>query len=80
MSLMTDDKHLLYYFQIEEALSNSIQEKKIRYIFEGVSHLVAAVLISAAEHIRLVEKSEIVFLLAWHFNSILKWLLISILK
>jgi hypothetical protein len=74
------DKHLLYYFQIEEALSNSIQEKKIRYIFEGVSHLVAAVLISAAEHIRLVEKSEVVFLLIWHFNSILKWLLMSILK
>jgi hypothetical protein len=52
---MMIDKHLLNYFQIEEALSNSIQEKKIRYIFEGVSHLVAAVLISAAEHIRLVE-------------------------
>ena len=31
--------------QIEDALTNSLHERKTRYIFEGVSHLIAAILI-----------------------------------
>ena len=31
--------------QIEDALSHSLHERKTRYIFEGVSHLIAAILI-----------------------------------
>ena len=31
--------------QIEDALTHSLHERKTRYIFEGVSHLIAAILI-----------------------------------
>ena len=41
---------------IEEALSHSLQERKIRYIFEGVSHLVAAIFVGAAPHIRKINE------------------------
>ena len=41
---------------IEDALSNSLQDRKIRYIFEGVSHLVAAIFIGASQHIRKINE------------------------
>ena len=41
---------------IEDALSHSLEERKIRYIFEGVSHLVAAIFIGAA--LDILKKSE----------------------
>lgn len=45
--------------QIEEALSHSLQERKTRYVFEGVSHLVAAIFIGAAEHIRKINANGV---------------------
>lgn len=44
---------------IEEALSHSLQERKIRYIFEGVSHLVAAIFIGASMHIRKINENGV---------------------
>merc|ERR1711894_745337 len=41
---------------IEEALSNSLQERKKRYIFEGVSHLVSAIFIGAASNIHKINE------------------------
>jgi len=37
---------------VEESLDTSLQPRKIQYVFEGVSHLVAAILISSAASIR----------------------------
>jgi len=37
---------------VEDALDSSLQPRKIQYIFEGVSHLVAAILISSAATIK----------------------------
>ena len=44
---------------IEDALSHSLQERKIRYIFEGVSHLVAAIFIGAAMDIRKINENGV---------------------
>ena len=44
---------------IEDALSHSLQERKIRYIFEGVSHLVAAIFIGAALDIRKINENGV---------------------
>lgn len=44
---------------IEDALSHSLQERKIRYIFEGVSHLVAAIFIGASLHIRKINENGV---------------------
>ena len=44
---------------IEDALSHSLQERKIRYIFEGVSHLVAAIFIGAAMDIRKMNENGV---------------------
>ena len=44
---------------IEDALSNSLQDRKIRYIFEGVSHLCAAIFIGASQHIRKINEHGI---------------------
>ena len=44
---------------IEDALSHSLEERKIRYIFEGVSHLVAAIFIGAALDIRKINENGV---------------------
>merc|ERR1712223_212153 len=44
---------------IEDALSHSLQERKIRYIFEGVSLLVAAIFIGAAMDIRKINENGV---------------------
>ena len=45
--------------QIEDALTHSLHERKTRYIFEGVSHLIAAILIGAADHIRKINSNGV---------------------
>lgn len=44
---------------IEEALDTSMQPKKIQYIFEGVSHVISAILISSATSIKKINKNGI---------------------
>jgi exocyst complex component 4 len=36
-----------------------LQERKTRYVFEGVSHLIAAIFIGAAEHIRKINSNGV---------------------
>jgi len=40
--------------QCEEVLSTSLEEKKCVYIFEGVAHLVASIVIDSIKNIRKV--------------------------
>jgi exocyst complex component 4 len=44
---------------IEEILSTTIDEKKVIYIFEGVSHLVSVVLMDAVTNIRKINKNGV---------------------
>jgi len=45
--------------QIEEELTASLQERKTRYIFEGVSHLISVIFIAAAEHINKINSNGV---------------------
>lgn len=53
---------------IEEVLSASLDERKVVYVFEGVSHLVATILIDSIVNIRLGEECWMrnLLLLAFH--------------
>lgn len=44
---------------VEDALDSSLQPKKIQYVFEGVSHLVSAILISSAATIRRINNNGV---------------------
>ena len=44
---------------LEDALDTSLQPQKIQYVFEGVSHLVAAILISSAATIRRINSNGV---------------------
>ena len=44
---------------VEDALDTSLQPHKIQYVFEGVSHLVAAILISSAATIKKINSNGV---------------------
>ena len=44
---------------VEDALDTSFQPQKIQYVFEGVSHLVAAILISSAATIKKINSNGV---------------------
>lgn len=44
---------------VEDALDTSLQPRKIQYVFEGVSHLVSAILVSSAATIRRINTNGV---------------------
>merc|ERR1719244_1687103 len=44
---------------VEDALDTSLQSRKIQYVFEGVSHLVSAIIISSAATIRRINANGV---------------------
>jgi len=44
---------------VEDALDNSLQPRKIQYVFEGVSHLVSAILISSAATVKKINSNGV---------------------
>jgi exocyst complex component 4 len=44
---------------VEDALDSSLQSRKIQYIFEGVSSLVSAILISSAATIKRINSNGV---------------------
>jgi len=44
---------------IDEALSAFLQRRKHRYIFEGVSHLIASIIMSCVQHIRRINENGV---------------------
>ncbi|XP_049784437.1 exocyst complex component 4 isoform X1 [Schistocerca cancellata] len=44
---------------IDEAMTSSLQPRKIKYIFEGLGHLIAKILISSAQYIRQIDEGGI---------------------
>lgn len=44
---------------IEETLSSVLGEKKIQYVFEGVSHLVAVIIMESAVNVRRINQNGV---------------------
>ena len=51
---LTDD-----LVKAEEALSNVLMERKSRYIFEGVSHLIGVILVGCAGHLKKINSNGV---------------------